>query len=125
MSPRHETYYHPTQHIRLKINGNKEKRALLNFIAGKLDSDWPLAPSDVRRCPSIPGPLVCSECGGMEYIMPMLSREHLLRLSWQVAGTLELPGFIKARVRRWAVEEECLKKGAKCAVHAQGQEVKA
>ena len=95
----HNQFIHGEYHIKLKLNGNRNKISLFNSILYDADRDWPLG----RKTP----PKICEECGGMIYHAARFLPHHLAGLAKQISLTEAIAGKLKLRVRLFTSKTLC------------------
>lgn len=92
-------------HIRVKFIGKAEKIRAANYILGRYDCDWPLAPVEVRR----PGmkPTLCEKCGGFIYKNGLVDADKLRALVHQVHESVRLAGNLSVKIKKFTVGGDC------------------
>jgi len=95
-------------HIRLKLNGSREKREFFHYCLGKMDMDYPHPPDCLLklRAHRKPAPL-CGTCGGGIWERSVFDEKQIRALSRQINDMAELPGHLKLRVKRWELASKC------------------
>ena len=80
-------------HFSAKPKGNKVAIAYFDFMMSEIDSDWP---SPTKNPP------ICSECGGVEWVAPIMSPKQIKQLASEC-------GVGKLKIRYWGDAVKCAK----------------
>jgi hypothetical protein len=88
-------------HVKLKMSGSNDKQALLHFILGDMDRDWPWNPKPNGHT------TICGDCGGGIYQNPYFEAQDIKALGKQINDTNIIPGNLKVKIKRFCKGTIC------------------